>query len=639
MVKKTVNKTIENKYKSMSDIEHVLFRPGMYVGSTKKETVSSFIYNKTTNKMEQREYGIVPAMLKIVDEIISNSCDEYRRPDNLGLNKISVSINKKENSVTVKDNGGIAVVKHKDAGCWLPEFIFGRLRTSSNYNDDDDRAGVGTNGVGSSISNIFSSKFIIKTCDGKKKYSRSWSHNMQALNDDLVIEKASKSEHGTETIMFVDMSRFDVDNIDDDFCAAVITRCADAAAANPGLSVTYYDDDTEKLSFKFGSLKEYAVSLYDIIKEEDMLVAYNDNDKEFLVCPDDSVGSVKAINIGFVNGAWCSAGTHVRAIRNEINTCLSSILKKKHKIDVTARQCDQAYALFCSFTIANPSYDSQTKDTLTTPVSKFYKDENKQFSIPDKIIKKCCSAEIINSIVDWHKQKESAEDQKALRKLNREAAKGLNRPDKYIDCASKKPCERQLWIFEGDSAKAAFRSCRDPKTQAGLIMRGVPKGAYNVKYADLMKNEVYSDIIKVTGLKLGSPYNKNELKFSKIVISSDMDNDGHHIAGLLQQFFSLWPGLFDDGVIVRSISPVIIAKKSKDSKYYYNIKEYKKDESKLKGYTVKFAKGLGGLNMEESKQMYREPRFEQYALDDGYNDYFDLWFSDDADKRKTALSV
>lgn len=630
-------KTIEDKYKAMSDIEHVLFRPGMYVGSTKLETMSGFLYNIETNKMEQTEYSVCPAMLKIVDEVISNSCDEYRRDDNLGLNKVSVFINKKENSVTISDNGGIAVVKHKEANCWLPEFIFGRLRTSSNYNDDEDRAGVGTNGVGSSISNIFSSKFIIKTCDGKKKYSRSWSNNMSILNDDLLIEKAKKDEHGTSTEMFIDMSRFGIDKIDDDFCRSVLTKCANVAAANIGLTVSYADSDTDCVTFKFSSLKEYAVSLYDIIKEENLLVSYKDNDKEFIVYPDDNTNSNKVTNIGFVNGAECCNGTHVRAIRGEINASLSYILKRKHKIEVTGRQCDGSYALFCNVTVANPSYDSQTKDTLTTPPSKFYKDASKSFVIPDNIIKKCCSGEIIQSIIDWYKQKESAEDQKALRKLNREAAKGLNRPDKYIDCASKKASERQLWIFEGDSAKAAFRSCRNPRTQAGLIMRGVPKGAYGVKFSELMKNEVYSDIIKVTGLKLGVPYDKASLKFSKIVISSDMDNDGHHIAGLLQQFFSLWPGLFKDGVVVRSISPIIIAKKGKESKCYYNIKDYKKDENKLKGWTVKFAKGLGGLNMEESKRMYLNPWFETYELDNACEDSFALWFSDDADVRKKAL--
>ena len=624
-------KTIEDKYKSMSDIEHVLFRPGMYVGSTKAETMCGFLYNTETNKMEQTEYSVCPAMLKIVDEIISNSCDEFRREDNLGLTKVSVFINKKENSVTVSDNGGIAVVKHKEAGCLLPEFIFGRLRTSSNYNDDEDRAGVGTNGVGSSISNIFSSKFIIKTCDGKKKYSRSWSDNMSSLNDDLVIEKANKDEHGTSTTMFIDMKRFDTSKIDGTFCRCVLTRLVSAAAANPGLEVSYADTDTDSVSFKFSSLKEYAVSLYNIIEEENLLVCHKDSDKEFLVYPGGNA------NIGFVNGAECNNGTHIKAVRNEIDASLSYILKKKHKIDVTNRQCDNCYTLFCNMTIVNPSYDSQTKDTLTTPVSKFYKDGNKTFSIPDSVIRKCCTGELVNNILDWYRQKTAAEDQRTLRKLAREAAKGLNRPDKYIDCASKKASERQLWIFEGDSAKAAFRSCRNPRTQAGLIMRGVPKGAFGVKYTELMKNEVYSDILKVTGLKLGVPYRKEDLKFSKIVISSDMDNDGHHIAGLLQQFFSLWPGLFEDGVVARSISPIIIAKKGKESKCYYNIKEYKKDESKLNGWTVKFAKGLGGLNMEESKMMYQSPRFETYKLDSECEDSFTLWFSDDSGVRKKAL--
>lgn len=626
------NKTVEEKYKSMSDIGHVLFRPGMYVGSVKLETVSSFIYNRETKKMERKEYSVVPAMLKIVDEVVSNSCDEYRRRDNLGLNKISVFIDKKDNSVTVEDNGGIAVVMHKDAKCWLPEFIFGRMRTSSNYNDDEDRSGVGTNGVGASISNIFSTKFIIETCDGKNKYHRSWSENMTVLNDDLKIEKASKSQHGTKTTMFLDMLRFGVDDIDNSFCAAVLTRCVNAAASNPGLEISYSDSDNpEPVVFKFGSLKEYAVSLYNIIKEESLLVSYKDGAKEFIVYPDGN------FNIGFVNGAECSNGTHIKAIRGEINASLSYILKRKHKIDVTGHQCDNCYSLFCDVTVSNPSYDSQTKDTLTTPVSKFYKDKGKTFVIPDNVIKKCCSSEIINNILDWHKQKESAASQKLLRRLNREAAKGLKRPDKFIDCASKRAPERQLWIFEGDSAKAAFRSCRNPKTQAGLIMRGVPKGAYGTKTSELMKNEVYSDIIKVTGLKFGQEYKKEDLKFNKIVISSDMDNDGHHIAGLLQQFFSMWPGLFDDGIVVRSISPIIIAKKGIDVRSYYNIKDYKKDENKLKGYTVKFAKGLGGLNMEESKAMYLSPKFECYKLDSGTEDTFRLWFSEDTEKRKEAL--
>lgn len=630
-----VKKKIEDKYKEMTDIEHVLFRPGMYVGSTKKEIQSGFLYNIDKESFEETEYQVVPAMLKVVDEIISNSCDEFRRSDNLGLTEILVEINSKEGYIEVTDNGGISVVKHKDAGCWLPEFIFGRLRTSSNYNDDDDRSGVGTNGVGSSIANIFSTKFIIETADGKNRWQRSWADNMSVLNDDLVVSKCKKTDHFTRTRMYLDFKQFNNNTLNKEFARVILTRCINAAIANKGIIVKYKDDcyTKELVQYSFNSLKEY-IKLYNEVLEEvddSMLIEYEDEDKSIILVPN------KTINVGFVNGAICSNGTHIRAIRNAFNEELISFIKKRHKVDVTSRNCDNGYSLFCEVTISNPSYDSQTKDTLTTPVSKFYKDPSKKFEISDKVVKSVSSSEIVQNILDWYRQKSTAEDAKTLRKLNRAASKELKRPDKFIDAASKKPSERQLWIFEGDSAKAAFRTCRNPQTQAGLIMRGVPKCSFGLKPTQIMQNEVYNDIVSVTGLKFGEDFNLKNLRFSKIVISSDMDVDGHHIAGILQQFFSNWPQLFELGIVVRSISPIIIAKKGKISKSYYSFQDYKKDESKLKGYAIKYAKGLGGLNMEESKKMYQEPHFEEYKLDENVDSTFDLWFSNDTEKRKKAL--
>lgn len=652
--------SIEEKYKSMTDIEHVLCKPGMYIGSTKKELQSGFLYNINTGQMEQCEYTVVPGMLKIVDEIISNSCDEYRRKDNMGLTELSVEINTTDGYIKVHDNGGIAVVEHKEAGCWLPEFIFGQLRTSSNYNDDDNRTGVGTNGVGSSIANIFSTKFIIETADKRHYYKRSWSDNMSVLNDDLIIRDCKRTEHGTTTTMYIDFKRFNNNKLDEEFCRIILTRCINAAVSNKGLNVSYTDDlytknntqsvfdptteledlldggessvESNTLTFKFDSLKEYVSLMYkDIIGDEEQCIYYNDDDKEFILVPENS------INVGFVNGAECSNGTHIKAIRSIVNESLSVFLKKKHKIDITPRQCDNCYSLFCELTVSNPEYDSQTKDTLTTPVSKFYKDENKQFNIPNVVTDKVIKSDIVECVLDWYKQKSVAEDAKTLRKLNREASKGLKRPDKFIDCASKKSTDRQLWIFEGDSAKAAFRSCRNPQTQAGLIMRGVPKGAYGLKATEIMKNDVYNDIIKVTGLKFGEEFKMKDLKFSKIVISSDMDVDGHHIAGLLQQFFSNWPELFEQGIIVRSISPIIIAKKGKQVKEYYNVDDFRKEQKKLNGWIIKYVKGLGAQNMEESKLMYQSPRFESYKLDEQSDTNFEVWFSSDTEKRKKAL--
>lgn len=624
-----MTKTIEQKYKELSEQEHVLLRPGMYVGSVKPELSTRFVFDYKEQMMVQKEVEYVPAILKLIDEIISNSTDEYRRPDNIGLTQISVTV-MKDNTIVIEDNGGIPVVKHKEAGIMVPQLIFGRMRTSSNYNDDEDRSGLGTNGVGSSLTNIFSSYFGVMTDDGKKRWLGNWKNNMSEFYDEE-IEKSSKKNHGTRITFHLDFSRFEgIDKFDRTFKDIILTRCINAAAANPGLKVTYKDVDVCG-EYKFDNFKDY-IDLYRNYVTLKDCIEMKDEHKHVYVYPDG------AINIGFVNGGICNKGTHVKALHQIINTTVCDFLKKKDKIDLLPRQVDGNYSMFCDLTISNPSYDSQTKECLITPVEKFYKDENIKFELPNKFLDSVVKSEIIDNVRDWYKKKCEAEDQRAIRKINREISKGLKRPDKFITCTSKKKQEKQLWIFEGDSAKAAFRNCRDPHTQAGYIMRGVPKSAWNESPTTIMKNEVYNDLVTILGLKFGDTFDINDLKFNKIVISSDMDNDGHHIAGILLAFFNNWPELYDKGIVVRSISPIIVAHKNKLTKNFYSIDEYKKEESKLKGWTYKFTKGLGGLNNAESKEMYLNPKFQVFKKDDLAQSMMKKWFTkDDSNTRKQLL--
>ena len=163
-------KKIEEKYTSMTEREHILQRSGMYVGSVKEEENQVFIYDSEENKMLLNDVIYSPAMLKLFDEILSNSCDEFRRKDNMGLTEIEILVDQITNYITIKDNGGIPIVKHKEAGVYVPEFIFGQLRTSSNYDDTEDRNVIGTNGLGSVLSNIFSkkasSRYPMTKCSG-----------------------------------------------------------------------------------------------------------------------------------------------------------------------------------------------------------------------------------------------------------------------------------------------------------------------------------------------------------------------------------------------------------------------------------------------------------------------------------------
>ena len=634
-------KTIEEKYQEMSEREHILERSGMWIGSTKEEEAQMFLYNRDTAKMELKDVTYIPGMLKLVDEIISNSCDEYRRKDNLGLNKIEVSVALNGTMLSVYDNGGIPVVKHKTAGCYVPEFIFGRLRTSSNYDDTEDRNVVGTNGVGSSLSNVFSKSFIVETADKKNSITIKWHNNMEECIDHGTPKKTK--EHFTKTTFELDFSRFDTQNkfYTEEFVEILHKRCIDAAVANPGIEVIFnvYDKTFSNIEYsetwKFDKFDEY-IDLYSEYADNDNftkdLIYFGDSQKKVWVSP---CGN---LNIGFVNGAECSKGTHIRAVRNEINQSINEYLLKKEKIDVGTRGIDSKYSMFIIIDVVNPAYNSQTKSELTTPVSRFTRDESK-FEVPKKFLDEINKSEIINTVLDWYKQKSAAEDAKIIRQLNKQSGKGLKRPDKYITCSSKVKKNKQLWIFEGDSAKSGFRGGRVPDIQAAYMMRGVPMNTFNMSPLQIMKNEVFSDLVNILGLKWGKEFDINDLQYGKIVIASDMDVDGDKICALLCLMFTNWPELFENNIICRSVSPIIIARKGKNCKKYYKIEDFKKDEKQLKGYTFKYTKGLAGLSNEESKEMYHEPIFHYFKLDDMSESMFRKWFNkDDSDTRKQMLN-
>jgi len=628
-----MTKKIEEKYQELSEIQHVLHRSGMWVGSTKYEEKDTFIYNYKTGKFEMKITNYIPAMLKIVDEVISNSIDEFRRKDNMGLTELRVVMDKDNGEIIIRDNGGIPIVKHKEAGVYVPEFIFGRLRTSSNYDDTEDRNVIGTNGVGASLANIFSTYFEIESADGKNEFHRSWSNNMEKLNNDLKVTKCGKKTHYTQTRFTLDFSRFETDlkTFDDDFINIIHKRCIDAAAANPGLKVIF-NCGGEDIEWKFKKLDEY-IDLYSNILNIADKIPFENDLCTALIFPDSSV------DVGFVNGAECSKGTHMRALRQEINQAVVDYITKKDKIkDLTTRGVDNKYSVFIDINVSNPSFDSQTKDTLTTPIEKFSKDEKLKWEVNEKFLSKITKSEIVALVRDWYKQKSAAEDEKALRKINRETNKGLKRPDKYITCSSRKKNDRQLWIFEGDSAKSGLRGGRNPEIQAGLIMRGVPLNCYGMTPVQIMKNEVFNDIVTVLGLRWGKEFNIDDLNFGKIVISTDADTDGDKIAALLLLFFNNWPELFEKNIVCRNISPIVISRKGKDCQKFYTMEEFKEAEKKLKGYSHKYVKGLGGLSDKESKEMYQDPKFLYFKKDEAADSMLRKWFNkQDSNVRKDML--
>ena len=168
--------SIEKKYQKLTDTEHVLLRPGMYIGSIKPQTEEVYLLDKRSYRFTPKEITYNPGFLKLFDEIVSNSVDEHKR--NSKLNQIKIKIDLETNYISVWDNGGIPVEIHKEYDEWVPEMIFSNLKTGSNFDDTEDRIVVGTNGVGSTLTNIFSKEFVIDTCDGKKRFTQTFKNNM-----------------------------------------------------------------------------------------------------------------------------------------------------------------------------------------------------------------------------------------------------------------------------------------------------------------------------------------------------------------------------------------------------------------------------------------------------------------------------
>lgn len=628
------SKSIEEKYKSMDEITHILTRPGMWVGSIKFDNSQMFIYDVNEAKMKLTDVEYVPAMLKLIDEIISNSCDEFRRKENLGLNKIDITINK-NGWITVRDNGGIPVVKHKEAGVYLQEFLFGQLRSSSNYDDTDDRDVVGTNGVGSALANVWAKEFIITSADNKKQFYCKWTNNMREHNDPVITKSSS---HFTETQILLDYEKFDEDvdsYITDDFVSIIEKRCIDAAAANFGLQINFiYKDNTDiirEYTWEFKSFEEY-IELYSNYIDLEEFITFSDTQKRVWIYPD------AGLNIGFVNGAECSKGTHIKAIRDVVNNAVAQHLLAKDKIDIAPKDVNGKYSVFCVYHITNPSYDSQLKTCLTTPVERFSSDPKYKFVFPDSAIKQILKSEIVNIVRDWYNQKKEVEDQKLLRKLNKQAKNKIRNNEKFIDANSKKVAERELWIFEGDSAKSGFRMARDPQTQAAYMLRGVILNILSLSPSRIMENKELSDIITILGLQWGEKNNISKLNFGKIIISTDADFDGSKIAGLLIVFFNLFPELFEAGIVYRSKTPIITATKGNDIQRFFTLEEFRQKEKSLKGYKIIYNKGLGGLTNQEYKEMMRYPILECYTKDDMADINIKSWFGKGlANERKEML--
>lgn len=622
-------KSIEEKYKSLTDIEHVVRKPGMYIGNTNPESKQEYIIED--GRFVEKEIEYIPGVLKLVDEILSNSVDEHRRHVQEGrkakdsLNEISVTVNA-DGLVSVFDNGGIPVEFHKVEGCYLPEMLFGRLRSSSNYDDTDDRIVIGSFGVGGSLTNIFSSEFIVETSDKKNSYKQTWKNNLSEKSEPII----KKSKDGYTRITFqLDMSKFSQSTIGYGLMKLIEKKCIIAAAANPGLSVTFNGE-----LFAFNSFKEY-VDLYGY-----ETIGESNKDWEFYIA--EAPGGTGDKSFSIINGAACEKGTHVKHLERRVSERIESVLKKTYKIEYSLRSIKKHYVTFINANVVNPAYDSQTKETL---VSRFSIQKGNEW-LKRKISKKTWyeieTSSIVDNIVEYSKSKEAEAERAQVKKMSKElSSTSIRKVSKLIDANCSKSSDRknaELWLFEGDSAAKGFRSSRDPKTQGSYSLKGKVMNTVYMSSLSVLKNKELADIIIALGLDINDKDNMKNLRYGRVIMCSDADVDGYSICGQLITFFAThFPKLVEEGRLFRAESPIVKASKGKATKLLYNLAEYRAFSAANKGWEYDYCKGLGSLEKTDYRYMLNEPRLERMVLNDLGLKAIKGWMGNNSKTRKQFL--
>ena len=610
-------KKIEDQYKKLTDIEHVILRPGMYIGSIKPHTTTKWILED--GKMINKELTYNPGFLKIFDEIVTNSVDESKR-EGSKLNTIKITIT--DQRIEVWDNGGIPVIKHKEYNEWIPEMIFSNLKAGSNFDDTENRVVAGTNGVGSSLTNIYSSKFIISTCDGKNKFFQVFSNNMR----DRVIAKitASTKKH-TEIIFTPDFKKFGLTCIDETHYKLIEKRIYDIAACNSTLKI-YLNNKLINLNSFEDYIKLYVDEyFYEFKKDKTWSMAVALSEKGFQ-------------QISFTNSTETyDGGTHVDYIMNQIIIQLREFFLKKHKVDVKPNELKNHMFLFLDSTIVNPSFSAQTKEKLITESKEF----GSTFDVSTKLIQSILKSDIVNSILDWIEQKKNADENKLQRDINKKLSK--IKVDKLIDAKGKDRWKCSIGIFEGDSASGAFRKYRSPETMGAFSLLGKFINVSDINNQKLIQNKEAVGLMGAIGLKLGKEITLKDLRYGRILFYTDADFDGNAISALLINFlYKYWPEIFDRKMVYKVETPIMVVvpkNKTKKKILFYTHTEYniwiKKNDIKL--YDIKYKKGLAALVDDEYKDIINNPRITLITKDDVSTRSLEIWFGKNSDLRKTEL--
>ena len=635
---------LASKYQQKTDKAHILDNPDTYIGSVEHIDSHVWIFDDESNKIIEKNINYIPGLFKLFDEGIVNCRDHAIRmatnPDASQVSYIDVSI--LDGTITMTNDGnGIDIAKHPESGIWIPEMIFGHLRTSTNYDKTEKKIVGGKNGFGFKLVLIWSVMGTVETVDHTRglKYTQTFRQNLDIIEPPVITK--CKGKPYTKITFHPDYARLGIPALTSDMIALFKKRVYDiSAVTDKSLKVRYNGEILPTKNFQ-----QY-IDLY-IGNKDATARVYEETDPrwEYAVAISPSH---EFIQISFVNGIHtCKGGKHVEFILNQITRKMVDFIEKKKKIKVNANSIKEQLVLFVRCDIENPAFDSQTKDFMNTPVAKF----GSSCTVSDKFIEKVAKMGVMDAACAINDIKEH----KAAKKMDGSKTKNIRGIPKLMDAnmaGTDKSRQCILILCEGDSAKAGIVSGLSSEDRNNIGVYPLKGKVMNVR-GELTKriseNKEITEIKQILGLEKGKQYLSMDdiatsLRYGKVLFLTDQDADGSHIKGLCVNLFqSEWSSLIRiPGFIGFMNTPILKARCGQNELLFYNDGEYnlwKTANNEGAGWNVKYYKGLGTSTGKEFKEYFEHKKIVNFTYaGDQSDDAIDMVFNKKrADDRKGWL--